>query len=54
MPGIYRIPGIFGPNTQRALESYQKQNGLTVTGLPDQVTLFKLLLPGAFTLPRVK
>ena len=40
--------GLFGPNTQRALESYQKQNGLTVTGLPDQVTLFKLLLPGAW------
>ena len=35
--------GLFGPNTQRALESYQKQSGLTVTGLPDQVTLFKLL-----------
>ena len=37
------IDGLFGPNTQRALESYQKQVGLTVSGLPDQATLFKLL-----------
>ena len=41
------VDGLFGPNTQRALESYQKQNGLTVTGLPDQVTLFKLLRSSA-------
>lgn len=39
--------GLFGPNTQRALESYQKQVGLTVTGLPDQATLFRLLSPAA-------
>ncbi len=42
-----KIDGLFGPNTQRALESYQKQAGLTVTGLPDQATLFKLLSPSA-------
>ncbi len=41
------IDGLFGPNTQRALESYQKQVGLTVSGLPDQATLFKLLSPSA-------
>lgn len=42
-----KVDGLFGPNTQRALESYQKQAGLTVTGLPDQATLFKLLSPSA-------
>ncbi len=41
------VDGLFGPNTQRALESYQKQAGLTVTGLPDQATLLKLLSPSA-------
>lgn len=41
------VDGLFGPNTQRALESYQKRVGLTVTGLPDQATLFKLLSPSA-------
>ncbi len=41
------VDGLFGPNTQRALESYQKQAGLTVTGLPGQATLFKLLSPSA-------
>ena len=41
------IDGLFGPNTRRALESYQKQVGSTVTGLPDQATLFKLLSPSA-------
>lgn len=47
--GHYRgkVDGLFGPQTQRALESYQKQVGLTVTGLPDQATLFKLLSPSA-------
>ncbi len=42
-----KVDGLFGPNTQRALESYQNQAGLTVTGLPDQATLFKLLSPAA-------
>ncbi len=41
------VDGLFGPNTQRALESYQKRAALTVTGLPDQATLFKLLSPSA-------
>ncbi len=41
------VDGLFGPNTQRALESYQKRVGLTVTSLPDQATLFKLLSPSA-------
>ncbi len=42
-----KVDGLFGPNTQRALESYQKRLGLTVTGLPDQATLFRLLSPSA-------
>ncbi len=41
------VDGLFGPKTRRALESYQKRVGLTVTGLPDQATLFKLLSPSA-------
>ena len=41
------VDGLFGPKTRRALESYQKQVGLTVTGLPDQATLFRLLSPSA-------
>ncbi|WP_421869376.1 peptidoglycan-binding domain-containing protein [Motiliproteus sp.] len=35
--------GLFGDTTIAALESYQRQQGIKVTGLPDQVTLYKLL-----------
>ena len=36
--GIYsgQVDGILGPDTQRAIESYQVQNKLPVTGQPDQ------------------
>ncbi len=36
--------GVFGPKTKAAFEALQKQVGLPVTGLPDQETLFELLL----------
>jgi hypothetical protein len=38
------IDGKYGPNTRGALRSYQQANGLEVTGLPDQRTLYNLLL----------
>jgi hypothetical protein len=34
--------GIYGPETRGAIESYQKAEKLTVTGLPDQLTLHHL------------
>ncbi len=34
--------GKFGPATQKALEKFQKENKLTVTGLPDQRTLLRI------------
>ncbi|RDE19790.1 peptidoglycan-binding protein [Motiliproteus coralliicola] len=42
---LYRgsIDGIFGNTTVAALEDYQRAQGIKVTGLPDQVTLYKLL-----------
>lgn len=36
--------GVYGPKTRAALEAFQKQAGVPVTGLPDQPTLFELLL----------
>lgn len=38
--------GLFGARTQTALEAFQRAEGLTVTGLPDQVTLLRLILAG--------
>ena len=35
---------LFGPGTRKAFKGFQKDNDLKVTGLPDQITLFKLLL----------
>lgn len=37
--------GQFGPKTKTALEAYQKAEKLQVTGLPDQMTLWRLLGP---------
>ena len=34
--------GQFGPATQEALESYQRELKLEITGLPDQRTLLSL------------
>ncbi len=34
--------GEFGDDTRLALEAYQKDNKLKVTGLPDQLTLYKI------------
>lgn len=44
---LYRGPvnGEFGADTRAALETFQKSEGLTVTGLPDQPSLQKLLRP---------
>lgn len=39
------LDGLFGPNTQKAFEAYQRKEGLEVTGLPDQLTLLRLLEP---------
>ncbi len=36
------VDGKFGPATQKALEKFQKENKLTVTGLPDQRTLLRI------------
>jgi peptidoglycan hydrolase-like protein with peptidoglycan-binding domain len=47
--GLYhgRIDGLVGPATQQALRGYQQQNGLPVTGTPDQQTLASLNGGGA-------
>ena len=39
-----KADGQFGPKTRAALEAFQQSEGLRKTGLPDQETLFKLLL----------
>jgi len=36
------VDGKFGQRTQLALKKYQKDNGLTVSGLPDTQTLKQL------------
>jgi len=42
--GLYKgsPDGAFGDGTRKALEAYQKQVGVQVTGLPDQLTLLRL------------
>ncbi len=42
--GLYsgEADGKFGPGTRKALQDFQKKNGLAVTGLPDQITLYKI------------
>ncbi len=43
--GIYKstIDGQYGTGTRKAIEAFQKQAKLTVTGVPDQATLFRAL-----------
>lgn len=43
--GYYKgkVDGQFGDGTRTAIEAYQKAEGLQVTGLPDQLTLYRLL-----------
>ena len=45
--GHYRgaANGELNAETQQALEAYQRQKGLQVTGMPDQLTLWSLLRP---------
>jgi hypothetical protein len=49
--GLYHgnIDGIDGPETHQALRAYQQQNGLSVTGRPDQQTVASLLGTGNAT-----
>lgn len=37
------IDGAYGPKTREAIEAFQADRGLPQTGLPDQVTLLRLL-----------
>lgn len=37
------IDGAYGPNTRQALEAFQADRGIEQSGLPDQVTLLRLL-----------
>lgn len=43
--GFYKggVDGLFGPGTARAIEAYQRAEGLTVSGQPDAPTMAKLL-----------
>jgi len=36
--------GVFGPGTKSAIEAYQKANGLQVTGLPDSLTIERMIV----------
>ncbi len=42
--GLYenKVYGSFNADTRKALEAYQESHGLLVTGLPDQITLYKI------------
>jgi peptidoglycan hydrolase-like protein with peptidoglycan-binding domain len=42
-----RIDGKFGDGTRRALEAFQKAENIAATGLPDQLTLFRLSRPAS-------
>lgn len=45
--GFYNdsVDGVFGPNTQKAFEAFQRKENIRVTGVPDQMTMLKLLRP---------
>ncbi len=47
--GLYKgaPDGKFGPATRKALETWQKENGLEPTGLPDQLTVLRILRGGS-------
>jgi peptidoglycan hydrolase-like protein with peptidoglycan-binding domain len=55
--GLYhgRIDGLSGPGTQQALRTYQRKNGLPVSGTPDPQTLASLQINttgvGSSTMP---
>ena len=34
------VDGSWGPQTRKAIEKFQKQNNIAVTGLPDQITMY--------------
>ncbi len=44
--GFYKggADGQFGPGTRKALEAFQNKHKLKVTGLPDQTTIYMLLI----------
>lgn len=39
------IDGLYGPGTRRAIIAFQRQEGVPETGVPDQVTLYRALMP---------
>lgn len=47
--GLYtsRVDGLYGPGTRSAIERYQTDVGLDVTGLPDAATLIRLFITPA-------
>ncbi len=47
-----KADGRYGPKTKAALEAFQEREGLPGTGLPDQETLYRLLLEKDIAPPR--
>lgn len=43
MPSKLIVDGIFGLKTKEAVESYQKRNGLTGTGIVDKTTMLRMI-----------
>jgi peptidoglycan hydrolase-like protein with peptidoglycan-binding domain len=37
------LDGLYGPNTRKAIETFQRDTGIATSGLPDQSTLLRLL-----------
>lgn len=42
--GVYKgaLDGVYGEGTRKAIEDFQRERNIPVTGLPDQATLFEL------------